>query len=531
MDRTDGALRLLSDYLERNAKEYPDKEAVIFDDQRITWKEYNEKSKILARYLLKIGVQRHDRISYLMSTQPEWLVLYMAASRVGAILVGCGTALMPPEIEYQVTNSESKYIFTTGGFDPSLPKKIAEILPNCPLIKQVIQAEGELIPGAVNYYDIFKEDYMEYDKALKEREFQGDTWDGLLTVYTSGTTGKPKGALMSHRNVIISCLVESDEMDNKPDSVWMAHLPCNHVGEATELAITPMMTGAKVILVPKFSPTKCLELIEKEKVTKLGQVPTMFAMMFNTKGYDKYDKSSIETVYISGSPAERKLLEKIFATMSTHVTNSLGMSETAGLTTYTPKWSDIDTLTKSVGKTFPELELKLVDKERKTVHRGEIGEIAYRGDTVIRGYLANEKATKEAIDENGWFYAGDMAMESEDGLLLMMGRTKEMFICGGENVYPPEVEEAIRQYDLVEECAIVAVPDPILQEVGRAYIIPKEGCTINEEDLKAYLKKNLAKYKIPKQFVFRSELPLTSIGKIEKKKLNQEVAEELKHAS
>ncbi|HEX3012185.1 MAG TPA: class I adenylate-forming enzyme family protein [Syntrophomonadaceae bacterium] len=531
MGRTDGALKLLSDYLERNAQLYPDKEAVLYEDQRITWKEYNEKSKVLARYLLKIGVQRHDRISYLMNTCPEWLVLYMAASRVGAILVGCGTALMPPEIEYQVTNSESKYIFVTGGFDPSLPKKIAQIWPDCKTVKGVYQVEGDLIPGALNYYDIFKEDYMEYDDALKEREFQLDTWDGLLTVYTSGTTGKPKGALMSHRNIIISCLVESDEMDNKPDSVWMAQLPCNHVGEATELAITPMMTGAKVILLPKFSPHKTLELIEKERISILGQVPTMFAMLFNLPDYDKYDKSSIETVYISGSPAERKLLEKMFATLSTHVTNSLGMSETAGLTTYTPKWSDIETLIKSVGKVFPELELRLVDKDRKTVHRGEIGEIAYRGDTVIKGYLANEKATKEAIDENGWFYAGDMAMEDEDGLLIMMGRTKEMFICGGENVYPPEVEEAIRQYDKVEECAVVAVPDPILQEVGRAYIIPKEGCTINEEELKAYLKKNLAKYKIPHQFIFRKELPLTSIGKIEKKKLNQEVAQEYKHAS
>lgn len=529
MGRTDNALKSLSDYLTKNAQYYPDQTAIIYDDQRITWKEYNEKSKKLAKYLLKIGVKRHDRIAYLMSTQPEWLYLYMAAARIGAILVGMGTALMPPELEYIVKNSKSEYIVVTGGADTSLPDKITKVVPNCELVKQVFQAEGELIPNAVNFNDIFKEDYKEFDQALAERESQVETDDGLLTVYTSGTTGKPKGALMSHKNIICSCLVEADEMESIPNDVWLCHLPSNHVGAATELGISPLMTAATVVLLPKFSPAQVLQLIEKEKVSMLGQVPTMFAMEFNLPDYDKYDKSSIKSVCISGSAAEKRLLEKIFSTMSTHVTNSLGMSETAGLTTYTPKWSSQEVLAKTVGKVIPELEWKLVDKDRKTVKRGETGEIAYRGCTVIKEYLSNPKATADAIDEEGWFYAGDMAVEDEKGLLVMMGRTKEMFITGGENVYPPEVEEVIRGYDKVETAAVVAVPDPILGDIGRAYIIPKPGCTIDEEDLKAYLKKNVAKYKIPRQFVFRSELPLTSIGKIEKKKLNQEVAEEYKN--
>lgn len=529
MGRTDNALRLLSDYAKRNAQDYPDRTAIVYLDQRITWKEYNEKSEILARYLLKIGVKKHDRIAYLMETEPEFFYLYMAAARIGAIIVGMGTALMPPELEYIVKNSEAEYIFVTRDEKNRLPDKIAKILPNCPFIKQVVEVGEEVnIPGAVKFDDIYKEDYKEFEQPLAERESQVETDDGLLIVYTSGTTGRPKGALMSHRNIIHSTLIEADEFESTPDDVWMCQLPVNHVGAATELGISPLVSGAAVVLVPKFSPRTVMELIEKEKVTIFGQVPTMFAMEFNLPDYDKFDKSSIKCVCISGSAAQRNSLEKIFSTMTTNVFNCLGMTESAGLTTYTPKGSNIDVLTRTVGKVIPELEWKLVDKDRKTVKRGEPGEIAYRGSTIIKEYFKLPEATAEAIDEEGWFYSGDMALEDEDGLLVMMGRTKEMFITGGENVYPPEVEEAIRGYDKVENAAVLPVPDPILGDVGRAYIIPKPGCTIDEEDLKAYLKQNMAKFKIPREFVFRNELPLTGIGKIEKKKLAQEIAEELK---
>lgn len=529
MGRTDNALKLLSDYVKRNAQNYPDRTAIIYQDQRINWTEYNKKSEILARYLLKIGVKRHDRIAYLMETQPEFFYLYMAAARIGAIVVGMGTALMPPELEYIVKNSEAEYIFVTGDENNKLPPKIAKLLPNCDFVKQVVQVGGEInIPHAVQFYDIYQEDYKEFDQELATRESQVETDDGLLIVYTSGTTGKPKGALMSHRNIIHSTLIEANEFESTPDDVWMCQLPVNHVGAATELGISPLVSGAAVVLVPKFSPSVVMELIEKEKVTIFGQVPTMFAMEFNLPDYDKYDKSSIKCVCISGSAAQGNSLEKIFATMTPNVFNCLGMTESSGLTTYTPKGSSIDVLTRSVGKIIPELEWKLVDKDRKPVKRGEPGEIAYRGSTMIKEYFKLPQATAEAIDEEGWFYAGDMALEDEDGLLVMMGRTKEMFITGGENVYPPEVEEAIRGYDKVENAAVLPIPDPILGDIGRAYIIPKPGCTIDTDDLKAYLKQNIAKFKIPKQFVYRNELPLTSIGKIEKKKLSQEIAEELK---
>jgi len=527
MNRTENALRLLSDYLKQNARDYPDKTALIYNDRRISYQEFDHRVEILARHLLKKGVQKQERIAYLLETQPEFFYLLMAASRIGAIAVGLGIKLMPPELEYIIENAEADYVFVAGGDKPYLGR-LEKIIDNCRGIKQVY-VTGEKIEAAkcTLWEDIFKEEYTDYEAALTEREAQVDTDDGLVMVYTSGTTGYPKGALLSHRNIIHSSLIEARQFKSAPDDVWLDNMPVNHVGGIIVSGTTPITTASTIVLQGVFSPRNTLELIQAEKVTVWGLVPTMFAMVLNLPDYDGYDKSSIRSVHFGASMAPRNTLEKMYSTITANVYNCLGMTEGAGIITYTPNGLDVDMMSKSLGKVIPELEWKLVDNDRKTVGRGEVGECALRGSTIIKEYYKCPKANDEAFDEEGWFYTGDMFYEDENGLLILMGRKKEMFITGGENVYTVEVEAVISAYDKVESVAVVPVHDDIYGEIGYAFIIPKPGCVIDEAHLQDYLKKKLAKYKIPKKFIFRSRLPLTPSGKIAKKILKQELAEDL----
>lgn len=529
--RIENAYKLLSDYLQKSAREHPDRNAIVYGDQHITYREFNEKTEILAKYLLSIGVKRQDRIAYIMEIQPEFFYLYMAAARVGAIIVGIGTRLMPPEMEHIINSAEAEYVFITGGDRPYV-EKLSQTLPQCPTVsKVVVVGDRPEDFEADDFAEIIKEDYAEFKQALIERESQVETDDGLLMVFTSGTTGQPKGALLSHRNIIHSSLIEADTFESTPDDVYLNNMPINHVGGAIVAGSTPIVSASTMVLLAKFSPTKTLQLIEQEGVSVLGQIPTQYTMEFNVPDYDKYDKSSLRVVHFGGSMPPKTTLRKVHASMCENMFNCLGMTEAAGIVSYTPKGASIEVLSKSVGKGIPEVEWKLVDKKRRPVRRGEVGEIAYRGSTIIKEYYKLPQATAEAIDDEGWFYAGDLFYEDENGLLIFMGRKHDMFITGGENVYPAEVEKAISSYEKVQTVAVVPVKDDVYGEIGCAYIIPKPGYTMEEEEITTFLKAKLAKYKIPKKFIFREALPLNATGKVDKKMLKKKIAEEIQALS
>lgn len=529
MGFTDNSLPLISDYVKKGARERPEHIALIHGDHRITYQEFEKQVEKLACYLLKIGVAKGDRIAYLSIPRPEFFYLYMAASRIGAIIVGIGTRQTDREIEYVLNNSEASYIFTLHSmYEFDYQDRFAKILPGCPSVKGLVIMGGEAkLENALSFDEIMQGDYADYNEALVERESQVTTHDGLIIVYTSGSTGVPKGALMSHQNIIHMSLVEIGTCGAVPEDIWINHLPVNHVSGATEVGATAIIGNCTQILEP-FNPQKALELIERHKVTILGQVPTMFAMEYALPDYNKYDLSSLRIVVISGAPAPMDTLIKMRETMCDNCFNCLGLTEVSGLITYTAFGDSLETLNLTVGKVAPDFELKLVDELRREVPYGEVGEITYRGTSVIKEYFKLPEATQAAFDEDGWFYSGDLGMFDEDGNLRMVGRSKEMYITNAENVYPAEVEDAIMSFPGVMLCACVAVPDKIAGQVGRAYIVPLPGHEINIDELKSFLKEQLSNYKIPREYVFRDVLPMTMLGKIEKKILRQEVEEEIK---
>lgn len=527
MNYTEGALRLLSDYMQKGAAERPDHLAFIAGEKRITYAAFAREVENLACYLMKTGIQKGERIAYLFIPCPEFFCLYMAASRVGAVITGMGTRQTETEMAYVLNNSQATYIFSLHSmYGLDYQDRFTELLPQCQMVEGIIICGGESrLEQCISFDEIMQGDHSAYRDALLAREAELSTHDGLLIVYTSGSTGNPKGALMSHQNIIHMSLVELGMCGTGADDIWLNHLPVNHVSGATEVGASAIVANATQVLEP-FNPQKALELIQKEKVTILGQVPTMFAMEFAMPDYDQYDLSSLKRVVISGAPAPVETLKKMRETMCYDCFNCLGLTEVSGLITYTKTGDSLEILNKTVGKIAQEFELKLVDKERREVARGKVGEIAYRGSSVIKEYFMLPEATQAAFDDEGWFYSGDLGLIDEDGNLRMVGRSKELYITNGYNVYPAEVEDAIMRFPGVMMCACVAVPQPIAGEIGRAYVVPLPGHTIDVKELQEFLKEYLTNYKIPREFVLREMLPMTLLGKIEKKLLRQEVEAE-----
>jgi acyl-CoA synthetase (AMP-forming)/AMP-acid ligase II len=529
--RLEGALPRFSDYLKKWAQLLPDHEAFIYNDQPISYSELLKNVQQLAKYFLKAGVKKGDRLAYVMVNRPEFFTFYLAASMVGATIVGMNTRYTAPEMAYILNNSEASHILALYSLDEiKYQDRLAEAIKQCPSVDQIWVVGGPAeLPNAISYEDIMKGDYSGYDQALKEREAQVGPDDGLIIVYTSGSTGQPKGAVLTNGNVVCHGLIQMDEFcaptGMRPEDKILCAAPVNHVGGATEWGATPLIAGCTQVLLETFHPVKALELMDKYQTAVMAGVPTMWVMMFAVPNFKDYNLSSVRWCHIGGAMAPRDVLAKMLK-VSPYSSNPMGLTEMSGFVTWTDIPGDLENLNQTCGKIAPEIEMKLVDKDRKEVSPGTPGEIAYRGPTRFKEYFNMPQATAEAIDSEGWFYSGDVGFVDEKGDLHLVGRSKEMYITGGFNVYPAEIEEQISRYPGVMLVAVVAVPHKVMGEVGRAYIIPQPGATLDGNALQEYLKDYLADYKIPRQYIFRDTLPMTALGKIEKKILRQEVEKE-----
>ena len=305
----------------------------------------------------------------------------------------------------------------------------------------------------------------------------------------------------------------------------MLHLPLSHVGGATELTIPALMLGATLIIMDRFHPVHTLQIIEKERVTLLGQVPTMYIMEFNLPNYADFDLSSLRVAVVAGAATPPPVMVKMMK-MAPAVITGYGMTEVAGFVTYTDPQDDPETIALTVGAVAPEFELRVVDDNRRQVPAGEVGEVVIRGSCVMKEYFENPAETAAAIDQDGWFYSGDLGKLDERGYLTLVDRKKEMYITGGYNVYPREVEEQISHHPQVAFVACLGTQDAVMGEVGTAYIVPKPGLELSADEIREHCRQGLAEYKIPKHILIREKLPLTALGKVNKMQLRRELAGE-----
>jgi len=522
-------MELLWQYVEKWAKDRPDAEAMVFGDERITWRAFDELVNKTAAAFLELGIQRGDRIAMVSMGRPEFLITFMAASKVGAMWLGLSPKFTLDELRYILTHSQPKLLITLRSYmGVDLVQTGLTLAHECLSIENVLVI-GERPEGADEAHDFAEfigRERPEFFAQLAARAAEVSPDDDVLLMYTSGSTGRPKGVIHSHRNILRNIEVETLYFGFDTDGRVLLHFPINHVAADVEIGFGAIHAGAALILMDHFDPTTSLEMIERERVTVVGQVPVMFLMQFQSPKFATMDWSHVRAFVWGGSGAPQLMLHvlrQIAQKTGARLITGYGSTELCGFATYTMADDDLELLTKSAGKIVPPFEMKIVNAAHEELPHGEVGEIAIRGPIIMKGYLNNPAATAESIDSDGWLYTRDLGWMNADGYLFISGRQSEMFKTGGENVFPREVEDVLEGHPAVLFAAVIGVPDELYAEVGHAFIMMKPGQTTTEDTLRAFCKERLANFKVPKRFDLRPMLPLLPNGKVNKQALKAEI--------
>jgi acyl-CoA synthetase (AMP-forming)/AMP-acid ligase II len=512
---------VMEDLLTKNAAEIPQADALVFKDRRISWKEYAIESDRAAMGLLKLGVRKGDRVGIYMPNWPEFLFVYLGAAKIGAVAVPISWRFTPQEIKFIINNSEVSVLVMASGFmGMDFVRNIESIRPELPTLKQVVILDKEKDLAEMIQYDQFA---TKPGPALATARAAVRSEDAVLFIYTSGTTGVPKAAVLTHKNLISYSRAHVAATGFTRGLSLLLNIPLNHSGGAVMAVMACLTSGNKLVLMDLFDPEKTLQIIQDEKISCIGQVPAQYAMELLSPNVDKYDLSSIKVAVVSSQPCPSELIVAIKQRMGVMPLNAYGLTESTGTITLTHPEDGEEKLKYTVGTPFPGVEVSIMDQNNNILAQGQEGEVVIKGDVVMKGYWKRPDEDARVMDHKGYLHTGDMGKMDKEGYLVIIGRKKEMFIRGGENVYPPEVEEAISQHPDVFMVAVLGRPDPIMGEAGRAYIIRKPGTSSTAEEIKAFLKDRLARYKIPEDIIFRDQLPFTPLGKVKKLTLYEEI--------
>ncbi len=540
----------VGELLEVQAKKYPEHEAVVYADRdlRMNYKEFNMLCRKAARGLMSLGVKKGEHIAAWSSNTPEWVVSQFATGKMGAVLVTVNTNYRTAELEYLLKQSDSTTIILMEQFkDASYIDMVYEIVPELktsepgklesstlPYLKNVIVMGEKRFPGTYSWQDILdmaddvtEEELDEQMATLKQSEV-------INMQYTSGTTGFPKGVMLTHSNIVNNAYNVASAMKLTDQDRLCIPVPFFHCFGCVMGTLACATVGATMVPVQEFSPKAVLETVEKEKCTALHGVPTMFIAELNDPEFEKYDLSSLRTGIMAGSNCPIEVMKAVNEKMgATEITIAYGQTEASPVITQTRTNDPLELRVETVGKALPEVKVKIVKPgTMEEVPRGVQGELCTRGYHVMDGYYKNPDATREAIDSEGWLHTGDLAVMDENGYCRVTGRLKDMIIRGGENIYPREIEEFLYKHPKVLDVQVVGIPDSVYGEEVMAWIILKDGESATAEEIKEYCKGKISKHKIPRYIEFTESYPMTASGKIQKFKLREqamEAVEELKN--
>jgi fatty-acyl-CoA synthase len=494
------------DWISKWAIYYPDKIAIkeYETGRTLSYKQLNNVANYLSNYFLnELKLKTGDRVVILAENSLEHIVLFSVAQKTGLILVPLNYRLAPRELDYQLNDSEPQLIITERKY-----------LENVSALKSF-----QIISNKLNLDVLI--DIVENEKDKNHCFDSIEDFDEnhpVFILYTSGTTGLPKGALYTHKMLFWNSINTALRLDITSNDRSISCTPMFHTGGWNVIPTPFLHHGAYVCLMKKFDPAIVLKLLDEEKATMFMAVPTMLSMMAQSPDFDKVDLSSVKYFIIGGEPMPLPLIE-IWHKKGVPIRQGYGLTE-VGPSVTSLHQDDAVRKMGSIGKINFYLKYKIVDDNGNEVKQGEVGEFILKGPSVTPGYWRNPTATSESL-KNGWFYTGDLVREDEDGFLYVVDRKKNMFISGGENVYPAEIEKFLYTHPLIQEVAVIGVPDEKWGEVGKAYIKLKEGASISPDELKKYCEGNLARYKIPKYFEIIEEIPKSETGKINKKALLQ----------
>lgn len=521
---SDEKLSLLWHYVDYWAARKPDAEALVFNDTRMTWADFAAEVDKAARAFLAAGVKRGDRVALVSMARTEFIITFMAASKIGATWLGLSPKFTLDELRFIVGHCQPTLLIT-------LHEYLGIDLIECgrTFVEEFDSIEKVLVIGAPHpefdsYQEYIDVSRPELDEAYGERVAAVQDTDEVLLMYTSGSTGKPKGVLQTHRAIIENIRVELTHFDIGDDSRLLIHFPVNHVAADVELGYGGVMGGSTLVFMDHFHPQSSLEIIERERITMVGQVPAMFLMQFQAPKFQSMDWSHVRGFIWGGAGVPQLVLDvlrQIAARHGARLLTGYGSTELCGFVTYTTGDEAPELMAKSVGRIVPPFELKIVDVDRNAVAPGAVGELAVRGPSVMKGYLNNPKVTREVLDDEGWYYTSDLGWVDKDGYIFLSGRSSEMYKTGGENVFPREIEEVLESHPAVLFAAVLGIKDDLYDEVGHSFVMIKPGKQATEEELRAHCKAHLANFKVPKRFTIQDQLPLLPNGKVNKVALRQ----------
>lgn len=508
---------LLFDVIKYGKENFYNRDAVVFKHNRLTYGQLEGAVKRFASALAGYGIRKGDRIALLLPTSLNFLTCWLGASALGAITVGLNVRYRESELSYMLEQSSPRILVVMPEFGGANLLEIVEKVRPEALEKIVVDNDHSVRDYCT--LDEFTERWAPKGQDMPAEMISPD--DGSFIIYTSGTTGKPKAALLTSRSILSMCRSLGKAMAVSPSDRMLNALPLNHVGGATILAINALMHGATLILQDSFNPEAYARAIEEEKVTLAGGVPTMLAILLSSGLHKKADLSSLRLVVYGGSPAPPVLLESLKKELNCTIMGCYGLTEVSGFCTATGLHDSAEKVLSTVGRVMEGVEFKVVDQSGSPVGEGEAGELLVRSDIVIPGYYTGPGKVDPCKDEGGWLHTGDIALADRDGYISIVGRVKEMYITGGYNVYPPEIEDCLCQHPGVLLAAVIGVSDQVFGEVGKAFILPKPGAELTPEMLAAYCRGKLADYKVPRSFVMVSSFPMTPLGKIRKSELKE----------
>jgi len=510
--------RTVFEALETAAKESPAGTMLIYEDRKISFQEVNELSERVACGLLKLGFKKGDKIGIIGLNQPEWVYTYFAAAKIGMVVTGLSVRYRDTELDYIINQSETDVVLSLGSlleldyisFFDSFKSRI-------PSVKKYIYIAESGPDGCSLFADLLK---TEIDtQALEQAKSLVVPEDTMMIIYTSGTTGKPKGAVISHKSQLASATAQAIHTKVNSDDLIPLALPFNHVGGITCGILTTLLGKGTCILIPMFSPDYVVDILKKYKTTMATGVPTIHTLLLMNETFNQLDLSNTRLVVTGGSNADSTLLTKLQKVYpNATIMNLYGLSETSGMVVMSPWDSNVQEILDSIGQTVGDVKLKLIDEKGIEVKQGDVGELCFSGEAVVTKYYGMPEQTSEAFAD-GWLNSGDMGLLDEKGNIILMGRKKEMFLQGGFNVYPIEIENHIASHPKVAMVAGIGVPDAVLGEIGRYFIVPVPHSDLTESEILDHCKEHLADYKVPKEIVFKEELPLSPAGKIMKSAL------------
>ncbi|MGG3738076.1 fatty acid--CoA ligase family protein [Aeribacillus pallidus] len=510
----------LASQLEKTAQTYSHKTAYYFQDKPCTYGELNEAVSKFANGLSQLGLKKGDHIALIVGNSPHFIISLYGAMRLGVTVIPINPVYTPEEIQYIVYNGDVKAIITLDVLLPVMEK----IVPHVPSVEHVILCEtSQETKWTTSTLNTILKAFTNV-LALGDSQFVDvpiDNDDVAVILYTSGTTGKPKGAMLTYKNLYSNAKDVADYLQMSEDDRVITTLPMFHVFCLTVALNAPLLNGATLLIVPKFSPKEIFRLAKTYKATIFTGVPTMYNFLYQYKEGDPTNLSTLRLCISGGASLPVALLENFEKKFGVIISEGYGLSEAAPVTCFNPL--DRPRKPGSIGTSIMNVENKVVDELGQEVPVGQVGELIVRGPNVMKGYYKMPEETNATI-KDGWLYTGDLAKQDEEGYFYIVDRKKDMILVGGYNVYPREVEEVLYRHPDVVEACVVGVPDPAYGETVKGYIVSSNP-GLTEEAIIQFCREHIADYKVPRLVEFLDELPKNTTGKILRRVLKQQAAQ------